>query len=140
MREMERKSRLKNFFLLVSLAEDPGMFDDVLERDAETGILDEEFIDEVAGAGGDEVGKVDVNAGDAFKGGFFAGSVEGWFADEEFVAEDTERPQINLFVVALNFDHLGREVVEGPAERFATERRSVDGPSKIRNFQLAVEP
>ena len=60
------------------------------------------------------------------------------FADEEFVAEDTERPEVDLFVVEVSFDHLRREVVESAAHRRASRGRRVDTPAEVGDLQVAL--
>ena len=56
--------------------------------------------------------------------------------DQELEAKDPECPQVNLLVVVLPFDHLRRQVVEGPAQRGPLGRGRVDAPPEVGDLQV----
>ena len=65
------------------------------------------------------------------------------FTNQEFISQDAQTPQINLFVVRIvrttRLDHLGREVVKGTTHRLATAIRRVNAPAKIGDFDFPVD-
>lgn len=44
-----------------------------------------------------------------------AGSFKRWVANQAFVAEDTNAPQIHLLTVGVALNHLRRKVIQCPA-------------------------
>jgi hypothetical protein len=64
--------------------------------------------------------------------------LKGRVAAEELVGEHAQRPDVDGVVVVLVLDHLGGEVVEGPAEGRAARRGRVHGPAKVGDFDVAL--
>lgn len=58
--------------------------------------------------------------------------------DEELEGQNAELPDVDRVVVRLFFDHLGRQVVERPAEGLPAEIRGVDRPAKVPDFDLPM--
>ena len=76
---------------------------------------------------------LDVDAEDAVVGLVVALRLEGRLADQELVAEHTQRPQVHLLVVGRALDHLRRQVVQRPAHR-----RPAMQSAKIYSYKLVL--
>ena len=90
---------------------------------------------------GDEVARVRharrtlvLDARDLLIGAVVAGRLERRLADEQLVAEHSERPQVDLLVMRLVVDHLGRQVVERAANCRASRRGRVHRPAFLMSF------
>ena len=58
---------------------------------------------------------------------------------QELVAQYAERPIIDTLVVLPTLNHFWRKVVEGTAERLSSVARGVYAPTKVADFEVAVE-
>ena len=71
------------------------------------------------------------------------GIFERCFTAKEFVRQDSQAPQIDLFIVkvllAAWFDHLGREIVQRATHGISSIIGGVDTPAKVGDFDLAVD-
>lgn len=92
--------------------------DAVLEgAEAPCVVRDEQALDQVAGAGVEPVGELELALEDLLvraEGGLVE---EGRVAGDEFVQQDAHRPPVHRLAVALGLDHLRREVLRGAAQR-----------------------
>ena len=100
------------------------MFQNVLQCDSVRGILPQEPCHQVPGLTGDVRGEPEVDAADPLVGVRVGLSLEWWLAHQELVGEDTEGPVVDSLVVGVAVDHLGWEVVQGPAHRGSPENIS----------------
>mmetsp|Transcript_12027 Transcript_12027/g.30948 ORF Transcript_12027/g.30948 Transcript_12027/m.30948 type:complete len:209 (+) Transcript_12027:209-835(+) len=110
-----------------------------VERGAVLRLVLQELCDKVAGAGGDICWELQINLGNPFVRRLVPFGFKGRLAHQELVAQHPERPQVDVAVVRLALDHLGREVVERAAERGPARRRCMHRPTKIGNLQLPLE-
>lgn len=64
--------------------------------------------------------------------------VEGRLADDQLVDQDADRPQVNLFIVILPRQQLGREVQRSAAEGRPHFRVVVDCPAEVADLHIAL--
>ena len=58
--------------------------------------------------------------------------------DQELVAENSEWPKVDLFVVKASLHHLWRQVVEGATHGCAPWGGCVHAPTEIGNLQVSL--
>ena len=66
-------------------------------------------------------------------------SLEGRLANEEFVAQHAETPQINFLVVHLAFNHLRGQIVEGATEGCTATREQECGDKQEHILQFSSQ-
>mmetsp|Transcript_26252 Transcript_26252/g.59573 ORF Transcript_26252/g.59573 Transcript_26252/m.59573 type:complete len:212 (-) Transcript_26252:129-764(-) len=114
------------------------MLHDLLETETSLGILNEELGDEVFRPSRHVGGKLEVDLCDPSVGLRVTLRFEGRIAHEKLVAENPERPDVDVLVVRLTLYHLRRKVVESSTERVPLRGWSMDGPTKVSDLDLAL--
>lgn len=68
---------------------------------------------------------------------------KGSLAAQELVGQDTQAPEVNLFVVKVfgraRFNHLWREVIEGTAHGLSSAVGGMHTPAKVGNLEFAMD-
>ena len=118
---------------------DPRMSENVIKRQASSRIVYKELGDEIAGSTRNMRREGQVDSGNAAEGGTLSIGNEGSVTGQEFVGQDSERPNINVRVVRLALDHLRRQVVQSAAHGLTTQGRGVDRPSKVSELHFALQ-
>lgn len=62
-----------------------------------------------------------------------------WSTGQEFVAQHTQAPNIHSGAMVMSLHHLGREVIQCPAQCLAPTVGRMHRPSKICNLELTLE-
>jgi len=119
------------------MMKNPRMSEALVQRHPLVRILPEQLLDEVTGPLRDVRGELEVHLRDPLISLVVGLCLEGRLPYEELVREHPEGPQVDLLVVHVPLDHLGRKVVQRSAHRRSPRRRRVNGPPEIGDFKIA---
>ncbi len=122
-----------------SVAFDPRMVHDTLQRQPLVGILSKQTADQVNSLGVHGDRALVLVVGDLLVGTVVGGRLEGRLADEKLVAEHAQRPEVDLLVVRSIVYHLRREVVERAADGCATRGGRMHRPAKVSDLKVTVD-
>jgi len=115
----------------------PLMSEAFVQRHPLVRILPEQLLHEVPGPLRDVRGELEIHFRDPLISLVVGLRLEGRLPYEELVRENPEGPQVDLLVVHVPLDHLGRKIVQRSAHRRASRRRRVYGPPEIGDFKIA---